>query len=116
VARVLFTAFIAVLLRRATDLEAFLLGPLLVFTWLTVNMYYWNMLGLLAMGLAMRKHRPPFAMLIGLHGVFMVFYLYQHLRRGFSEGYAVAWMMAVGIIATAWYEWRDSRAPAPTKA
>ena len=35
-----------------SDVEAFTLGPLLVFTWLTVNMYYWNMLGLLALGAA----------------------------------------------------------------
>lgn len=119
VARLLFTALIAILLRRANDLEAFLLGPLLVFTWLTVNMYYWNMLGLMAMGLALRKERPPFAMLIGLHFIFMVFYLYQHLNRGASEGYAVAWMLAVGIIGAAWYEWRDAKkaaAPQPVKA
>lgn len=116
IARLLFTALIATLLRRANDLEAFLMGPLLVFTWLTVNMYYWNMLGLLAMGLAMRKERPPFAMLIGLHGIFMIYYLYQHLNRGFSEGYAVAWMLAVGIAAAAWYEWKDQKAPAPAKA
>jgi fumarate reductase subunit C len=118
IARLLFTALIAVLIRRANDLEAFLLGPLLVFTWLTVNMYYWNMLGLLAMGLAMRKERPPFAMLIGQCFIFMVFYLYQHLNRGGTEGYAVAWMIAVGIIAAAWYEWKDQRAaaPAPAKA
>jgi hypothetical protein len=110
--RLLFTALIVVLVRRASDLEAFLLGPLLVFTWLTVNMYYWNMLGLMAMGLALRKERPPFAMLLGLHGVFMVFYLYQHLNRGFSEGYAVAWLMTVGIAAAAWYEWKDGAASA----
>lgn len=119
VARLLFTALIAILLRRANDLEAFLLGPLLVFTWLTVNMYYWNMLGLMAMGLAMRKERPPFAMLIGLQFIFMVFYLYQHLNRGGSEGYAVAWMMAVGIAAAAWYEWKDQKKAAaaePAKA
>ncbi|MEW6430464.1 MAG: glycosyltransferase 87 family protein [Myxococcota bacterium] len=109
VARLLFTALIAILLKRANDLEAFLMGPLLVFTWLTVNMYYWNMLGLMAMGLAMRKERPPFAMLIGLQFIFMVFYLYQHLNRGGSEGYAVAWMMAVGIAAAAWYEWKDQK-------
>lgn len=118
IARLLFTALIAVLLRRANDLEAFLMGPLLVFTWLTVNMYYWNMLGLLAMGLAMRKERPPFAMLIGLHVIFMIFYLYQHMNRGFSEGYAVAWMMTVGVAAAAWYEWKDSKKSAaePAKA
>lgn len=116
VARLLFTGLVAVLLKRAKDVEAFLFGPLLVFTWLTVNMYYWNMLGLMAMGLALRKERPPFAMLIGLHFIFMVFYLYQHLNRGATEGYAVAWMMAVGTIAAAWYEWNDQKKGAAPQA
>lgn len=107
VVRLAFTALIAVLVRRANDVEAFVMGPLLVFTWLTVNMYYWNMLGLMAMGLAMRKERPPFAMLLGLHGVLAFFYLYQHFNRGVSEGFAVAWLLAAGIIAAAWYERRD---------
>lgn len=116
VARLVFTALIAVLVRRAGDLEAFLMGPLLVFTWLTVNMYYWNMLGLFAMGLALRKEKPPFAMLLGLHFIFMVFYLYQHLNRGGSEAYAVGWMMAVGIAAAAWYEWKDQKKAGATPA
>jgi hypothetical protein len=114
VGRLLFSLFILVLLKRAEDLEAFLLGPLLVFTWLTVNMYYWNMLGLLALGLMVRAARPrqwpAFAMLLGLHVVFMVFYLYQHMNRGLTEGYAVAWMLTVLIIGTAVAEARSWRA------
>ncbi len=110
VGRVLFSLLILVLIRRAEDVEAFLLGPLLVFTWLTVNMYYWNMLGLLALGLLLRSERPQqkpaFAMLLGLHVVFMVFYLYQHLNRGLTEGYAVAWMLTALIIGTALAELR----------
>ena len=116
VGRVLFSLLIVVLVRRAEDVEAFLLGPLLVFTWLTVNMYYWNMLGLLAIGLLLRserpKQRPAFAMLIGFHVVFMGYYLYQHLNRGLTEGYAVAWMMTVVIIGTAAWEawsWRKEK-------
>ena len=105
VARLLFSLLIVVLIRKADDVEAFLLGPLLVFTWLTVNMYYWNMLGLLALGLMLRAtrphQRPTFGMLIGLHVVFMVFYLYVHLNRGLTEGYAVAWMLAALILGTA---------------
>lgn len=116
VARVLFSLLLLVLIRRATDVEAFLLGPLLVFTWLTVNMYYWNMLGFLALGLLLRSERPvqrpAFGMLIGLHVTFMVFYLYQHLNRGLTEGYAVAWMLAVLIIGTALAELRAWRDPA----
>ena len=119
VARVLFSLLIIVLLRRAEDVEAFLLGPLLVFTWLTVNMYYWNMLGLLALGLALRserpQQRPAFAMLLGLHVVFMVYYLYQHLNRGLTEGYAVAWLITALIIGTALGELKRalSADPAP---
>lgn len=118
IARLIFTALIVVLIRRADDVEAFVLGPLLVFTWLTVNMYYWNMLGLLAMGLMLRKERsrPALGMLIGLHVIFMVFYLYQHLNRGFSEGFAVAYLLCVLIIGTAVWEWRDSQATAPAPA
>lgn len=106
-----FTALIVVLLRRANDVEAFVLGPLLVFVWLTVNMYYWNMLGLLALGLALRaeKQKPALGMLIGLHAIFMVFYLYQHLNRGLTEGYAVAWLLCVLIIGTVWWEWTDAK-------
>lgn len=99
VAKILFSLLIALLLFRADDVEAFLLGPLLVFTWLTVNMYYWNMLGLLALGLTLRAAKPAqrqsFVLLIGLHVIFMVFYLYQHLNRGLTEGYAVAWLLTV---------------------
>jgi hypothetical protein len=105
VGRVLFTLLLLLLLWRAEDVEAFLIGPLLVFTWLVVNMYYWNMLGLLAMGLLLRadrpKQKPAFAMLLGLHVIFMVYYLYQHLNRGISEGFAVAWMITVLVIITA---------------
>ena len=107
VARVLFSLLIVVLIRRATDVEAFLLGPLLVFTWLTVNMYYWNMLGLLALGLATRwgRGRQPasFAMLLGLHATFIIYYLYQHLNRSLTEGYAVAWLLTVvTVLGAAW--------------
>ena len=116
VGRVLFSLLIVLLIRRAEDVEAFLLGPLLVFTWLTVNMYYWNMLGLLAMGLLLRSERPrqraSFALLIGLHVVFMVYYLYQHLNRSLTEGYAVAWMLTVLILGTAIWEAATLKKPA----
>ncbi len=119
-ARLFFTALIAVLIRRADDVEAFVLGPLLVFTWLTVNMYYWNMLGLLALGLVLRvqrpNQRPAFALLIGLHVIFMVQYLYQHLNRALTEGYAVAWMLCVLLVATAVWEHRTTRAELATQA
>jgi hypothetical protein len=113
IGRLLMSLLILVLIRRAEDVEAFLLGPLLVFTWLTVNMYYWNMLGFLALGLLLRSERPQqrsaFGMLIGLHVVFMTYYLYQHLNRGLTEGYAVAWMLTALIIGTAIAEFRAWR-------
>ena len=106
--RLAFTWLVAQLIRRADDVESFVMGPLLVFAWLTVNMYYWNMLGLLAMGLVLRKdrQRPALALLIGLHVVFMFFYLYQHLNRGFTEGFAVASLLAMLVLVTGLWEWR----------
>lgn len=116
IVRLLFTAMIAVLLRRASDVEAFVMGPLLVFTWLTVNMYYWNMFGLLALGLALRKERPFLGLLLALHAIFMTFYLYQHLNRGFSEGYAVGFLLCVAIIGATYWEWREQQASAKVPA
>lgn len=118
IVRLAFTALVAQLLRRADDVEAFVMGPLLVFVWLTVNMYYWNMLGLMALGLMLRKdrHRPALALLIGLHVTFMFFYLYQHLNRGFSEGYAVATLLALLIVVTGLWEWRTLATLAPAQA
>jgi hypothetical protein len=109
--RLAFTFAIAQLARRASQVEAFLLGPLLVFTWLTVNMYYWNMLGLLALGLFLRRERsrPALALLIALHAILMFFYLYQHLNRGFAEGFAVASLLAVAIVGAGVWEWRLAR-------
>jgi xanthosine utilization system XapX-like protein len=110
-ARLAFTWLVAQLARRATEVEAFLLGPLLVFTWLTVNMYYWNMLGLLALGLFLRRERSPpaLALLVGLQVILMFYYLYQHLNRGFTEGFAVATLLAAAIAATGLWEWRLAR-------
>jgi hypothetical protein len=111
-----FTALIAVLARRATDTEAFVLGPLLVFTWLTVNMYYWNMLGLLTLGLVARadRQRPAMALLIGLHVIFIVFYLYQHLNRGLTEGFAVAYLLAALIVGVALWERSEQKSAVPS--
>lgn len=107
--KLLFTLMVLVLLLRADDIQAFTLGPLLVFIWLVVNMYYWNMLGFLALGLFLRKERPALGALLGLHFIFMVYYLYVHLNRGFSEGYAVAVMLCVWLLTFAAFEWRGVR-------
>lgn len=98
ITRVLMTVLVFVLLRRGSMVQAFAMGPLLVFIWLTVNAYYWNMLALTAIGLMGRKERGPFAVLLGLHAVFMVLYLYQHLNAGQSEGYITAVGLACTIV------------------
>ncbi len=105
--KLLFTMLVVVLLLRADDIQAFTLGPLLVFIWLIVNMYYWNMLGFVALSLFLRKDKPPLGALIGLHAILMFTYLYQHLNRGFSEGYAIAVCLCVWIATFAWFEWRE---------
>jgi hypothetical protein len=104
--KLLFTLLVVLLLLRADDIQAFTLGPLLVFIWLIVNMYYWNMLGFLALGLVLRKDKPPLGALIGLHAILIFYYVYQHLNRGFSEGYAVAVCLCAWIITFAWFEYR----------
>ncbi|MFT3836137.1 MAG: hypothetical protein QM723_03955 [Myxococcaceae bacterium] len=125
--KLLFSFLVLLMVLRSDDIGAFTLGPLLVFTWLTVNMYYWNMFGLLALGLSRREERPPFVALVTLHIPFIVFYIYQHLNRGMSEGYIVAFFLCVWMLNFAWMEWRESKglvrellgikggAPAPAK-
>jgi hypothetical protein len=78
-------------------------------------MYYWNMLGLMALGLVARgdEQRPALGLLVGTHVLFMVFYLYQHLNRGLTEGYAVAWLMALLIVVTSAWEYLAQRRVVP---
>lgn len=112
--RVLFTAVVIVLLRRATPVEAFTLGPLLIFTWLTVNMYYWNMFGLMAIGLVARDGRRFLGMLLALLATYITFYTYQHLNRGFAEGYLVGLLLLCITLVVAGLELWDQRRAAPT--
>lgn len=107
VVRLAFTALVLLLILRADDLSAFALGPMLVFVWLTVNMYYWNMFGLLALGLARRLEKPAFIALLGLHVPFGLFYVYQHTNNGAAEGYIVALVLCVWLSTWAWFEWRE---------
>jgi hypothetical protein len=100
--QLLFTALIFLALVRGDGASAFAMGSLLVFTWLMVNMYYWNMLGLTALGLALRKDRPAFFALLGLCQIPALYYLYQRAQHGFSEAYFVAvlicfWIMGFGL-------------------
>jgi hypothetical protein len=104
VVRLLFTALFALLVRRARAWEAFALGPLLVLIWLTVNMYYWCMLGFCALGLLGRRDGPATGLLLALHGALMFFYVHQHLARPLTEGYVVAWLVLASILAMGGWE------------
>jgi Glycosyltransferase family 87 len=107
-ARLLFTGMVYVLVRRASDVEAFLMGPLLVFTWLTVNMYYWNMWGLfaIAMLVRMQRHQTMRGMLIGILVMNMFFYFHQHLNRALTEGYICSLSLSLIMMVTTFFEWR----------
>lgn len=112
VVRLAFTGLVALLIRRAKAWEAFALGPLLVMIWLTVNMYYWCMFGLVGLGLFSRRDTASTTMLVGVHAALMLFYVYQHLNRSIFEGYAVAWLVLASIIVSAALEllrWRRER-------
>jgi glycosyl transferase family 87 len=97
--QLLLTALVALGLRHAEPIEAFAIGPLLVYVWLVVNAYYWNMLSLLALGWMAREEKPDrLVPLIGLHVILMWFYLYQHFNHGSSEGYFVGLLLLVLLI------------------
>lgn len=112
--QMLFTVFIAALARKGDEVSALLLGPLLVFTWLVVNMYYWNMLALTAIAFVRRDNARSVAAAIWLHFNFGLFYLYQHTRHGHAEGYVVALFIAFGIagfgIAELYLLWEERKA------
>jgi hypothetical protein len=108
--QLLFTAMVLLLILRTDEIGAFCLGPLLVFTWLIVNMYYWNMFALMAIGLARREGQDPaLGALMGLHGIFMMFFLYQHTNHGMSEGYIVALQLCIWMITFTVFEYRVLR-------
>lgn len=104
VVRLFFTAMVALLIRRTKAAwEAFALGPLLVMIWLVVNMYYWCMLGFVALSLFGRRDRPGLGVLLALHGAFIFFYVHQHqhhANRVSTQGYVVAWLVLLSILVT----------------
>ncbi|MBK7858893.1 MAG: hypothetical protein IPJ65_09800 [Archangiaceae bacterium] len=105
--QLLFTFAILLLVLRTDEIGAFTLGPMLVFTWLTVNMYYWNMFGLMALGLARREgQKPALGALMGLHVIFMGYYLFVHTNAGYAEGYMVALQLCVWLAAFTFAEYR----------
>lgn len=119
--QLLFTGFVAAIAWKGDEVSALLLGPLLVFTWLVVNMYYWNMLALTAVAFVRRDSARALAAAIWLHFNFGLFYVYQHTRHGHAEGYVVALFIALGIagfgiteLYLAWEQRKAARALATT--
>ncbi|HEX8951063.1 MAG TPA: glycosyltransferase 87 family protein [Polyangia bacterium] len=93
------TALVALGLRRAEPVEAIAIGPLLVYVWLVVNAYYWNMLMLPALAWSARKANDRLLPLLGLHAILIWFYVYQHLGHGNAEGYFVGLLLLVLLVA-----------------
>jgi hypothetical protein len=109
--QLVLTALVALGLRHAEPLEAFAVGPLLVYVWLVVNAYYWNMLALTALAWAARKRDDRLLPLLGLHVLLIWFYVYQHLGHGGAEGYFVGVLMLallVGWSVISMRPWRVS--------
>jgi hypothetical protein len=92
------TALVALGLRHAEPVEALAVGPLLVYVWLVVNAYYWNMLMLPALAWMARGKNDRLLPLLGLHAILIWFYVYQHLSHGFAEGYFVGLLLLVLLI------------------
>lgn len=92
------TALVALGLRHAEPIEAIAVGPLLVYVWLVVNAYYWNMLMLPALAWMARKKSDRTMPLLGLHAILIWFYVYQHLSHGFAEGYFVGLLLLVLLV------------------
>jgi len=104
------TALIALGLRHADPIEAIAVGPLLVYVWLVVNAYYWNMLMLPALAWIARKKGDRLVPLLGLHAILIWFYVYQHLSHGFAEGYFVGLLLLVLLVVWAVRSMRPWRA------
>lgn len=104
VVRLILTLLVLAAVVRSSSLEALAVGPFLIFVWLTVNAYYWNMLGLTALGLAARQFARGdrlSAGLFALHVVWAAYYLYQHLNAGYAEGYFVAVLLLATLVVWA---------------
>jgi hypothetical protein len=101
--RLVLTLLVLGAVARADAIEALGAGPFLVFIWLTVNAYYWNMLALTGLALAARQARSGRLSvgLIALHGVWAAYYVYQHLNWRFAEGYFVALLLLGTMLAWA---------------
>jgi hypothetical protein len=87
------TLSILAAIAKADSLQAWAAGPLLVLTWLTVNAYYWNMLGLLALTCANRKWT-----LTALHVSIICFYLHQHFNYRYADCYVFALLLCCTLL------------------
>ena len=51
-------------------------------------------------------------MLLTIFASYITYYTYQHLNRGFAEGYLLAFIFIALTIVVAVFELRDARRPA----
>lgn len=112
--QLLLTAVLATAVTRGDAFEALAIGPLLVFIWLVVNAYYWNMLALPALAWGLREvdgRRGRLMPLIGLHVILIWFYIYQHLNHGFAEGYFIGLLLFVLLFVYTWNAWTRPATP-----
>jgi hypothetical protein len=112
--QLLLTALVALGLRHAEPIEAIAIGPFLVYVWLVVNAYYWNMLMLPALAWVARDKNDRLVPLLGLHAMLIWFYVYQHLSHGYAEGYFVGLLMLVNLVlwsVLSMRPWRASASP-----
>jgi hypothetical protein len=101
--RIALSLIVLLAVTRGDAIEALGAGPFLVFIWLTVNAYYWNMLALTGLALADRQARRGRLSLglLALHVVWASYYIYQHLNWRFAEGYFVALLLATTMLVWA---------------
>jgi hypothetical protein len=96
--QLVLTALVALGLRYAEPIEAIAIGPFLVYVWLVVNAYYWNMLMLPALAWMARGKNDRLLPLLGLHAMLIWFYVYQHLQHGYAEGYFMGLLMLANLV------------------
>jgi hypothetical protein len=113
--QLLLTAVVALGLRDAEPVEAIAVGPFLVYVWLVVNAYYWNMMMLPALAWMRRDTRDRLVPLLGLHAMLIWFYVYQHLSHGFAEGYFMGLLTLVNLLLWSVLSMKPWRASASRK-
>lgn len=106
-ARVGLTVLIGAAIRKSSFEEALAAGPFLVYTWLTVNAYYWNMLGLSAVLYASHAYARGDKVsvgLVGLGGLWAASAVYEGIGAGYAQGYFVG--LLLGALSVVWSTFR----------